>query len=119
MQQARTSASIRAAVQLRPSRVLLRHPPNGVASGVPSSQESEWSGQRGRRQDVLDHDPGAKVAFGSERQIAARPGSSPLPIDLEQRLKGGRPPRDRRARIEGCRPEPRPHGVFVPGLIDA
>jgi hypothetical protein len=36
-----------------------------VASGVPSSEESERGRQLGR-QDVLDHDPGAKVAFGSE-----------------------------------------------------
>jgi hypothetical protein len=68
---------------------------------------------------MLDHDPGAKVAFGSERQIAAQPGSGPLRIGPEQRLEGGRPPRDRLAPIEGCRPEPRPHGIFVPGLIDA
>ena len=88
-----------------------------VASGVPSSQESERCGQL-RRQDVLDHDPGATVAFGSERQIAVRSGSGPLPIGPEQRLEGGRPSRDRLAPIEGCRPEPRLRKVLSPGLID-
>jgi hypothetical protein len=87
-----------------------------VASGVPSSQESERCGQL-RRQNVLDHDPGAKVAFDSERQIAAQPGSGPLRISPEQRLEGGRPLRDRLAQIEGCCPEPRLRDVFCPGLI--
>jgi hypothetical protein len=63
---------------------------------------------------MLDDNPDAKVAFGSERQIAAQPGSGPLSIDLEQRLAGGRAPRDRLAQIGGCRPEPRPRGVFSP-----
>jgi hypothetical protein len=63
---------------------------------------------------MLDDDPDAKIAFGSERQIAAQPGSGPLPIDLEQRLEGGRAPRGRLVRIGGCRPEPRPRGVFSP-----
>jgi hypothetical protein len=67
---------------------------------------------------VLDHDPGAKVAFGGERQMAARPRGGSPPICPEQCLKRGRPPRDWLAPIEGCRPEPRPHGIFVPGLID-
>jgi hypothetical protein len=88
-----------------------------VASGVPSSEESERSRQLGR-QDVLDHNPGAPVTFGSECQIPVPPRSAALPVGPEQRLESSRAPRDRRARIEGCCPEPRSHGIFVPGLID-
>jgi hypothetical protein len=68
---------------------------------------------------VLDHDPGAPVAFGGEYQIPVPPRGAALPIGPEQRLERGRPSRDRLAPIEGCRPKPRPHGVFVPGLIYA
>jgi hypothetical protein len=106
------------AVRLRPAVAAARSVTcrMAVASGVPSSEESERSRQLGR-QDVLDHNPGALVTFGSECQVP--PGGAALPIGPEQPLERRRPPRDRLAPIEGCRPEPRPHGVFVPGLIDA
>jgi hypothetical protein len=42
-----------------------------------------------------------------------------MPIGPEQCLEGGRPPRDRLARIEGCCPELRPPGVSSPGPINA
>jgi hypothetical protein len=93
----------------------LRHLPNG--DRLPSSEESERSGQLGQ-EDVLDHDPGALVTFGSECQIPMRPGGAALPIRPEQRLERSCPPHDRLAPIERCRPEPRPHGVFVPDRID-
>jgi hypothetical protein len=67
---------------------------------------------------VLDHDPGAKVAFGGERQMAARPRGGSLPICPEQCLKRGRLLRDRLAQIEGCRPEPRLRGAFSTSLTD-
>jgi hypothetical protein len=67
---------------------------------------------------VLDHNPGTLVTVGGEYQIPAPPGGAALPIGPEQRLERRRAPRDRRARIEGCCPEPRPHGTFVPGLIN-
>jgi len=89
----------------------------GAASGVPSSQESERCDQL-RRQNVLDHNAGAKVAFGSERPMAARPRGGSLPICPEQCLKRRRLLRDRLSQIEGCRPEPRLRGFFSPGLID-
>ena len=44
---------------------------------------------------MLDHDPGAKVAFGSERQIAARPRERPAP---------NRPGTASRARPRAARP---------------
>ena len=89
----------------------------GAASGVPSSQESERCDQL-RRQNVLDHNAGAKVAFGSERPMAARPRGGSLPICPEQCLKRRRLLRDRLSQIEGCHPEPRLRGFFSPGLID-
>ena len=82
-----------------------KHLPNAVASGVPSSEESERSRQLGR-QDVLDHNPGAPVTFGSECPISVPSRGAALPIGPEQRLERSRAPRDRRARIEGCCPEP-------------
>jgi hypothetical protein len=88
-----------------------------IASGIPTSEESERSRQLGR-QDVLDHDAGAPVIIGSECPIAMRPGGAALPIRPEQRFERSGPLRDRLAPIEGCRPEPRPHGVFVPERID-
>jgi hypothetical protein len=68
---------------------------------------------------VLDHDPGAPVAFSGEYQIPVPPWGAALPISPEEPLERRRPPRDRLAPIEGSRPKPRPHGVFVPGLIYA
>jgi hypothetical protein len=108
------------AVRLPPAVVVARSVTcrMAVASGVSSSEESERSRQLGH-QDVFDHNPGALVTVGSECQIPVPPGGAALPIGPEQRLERRRPPRDRLAPIEGCRPEPRPHGVFVPGLIDA
>jgi hypothetical protein len=88
-----------------------------VASGVPSSGESERSGEFGRQQ-VLDHNPGAPVTLGSKCQIPMPARAAALPVGPEQHLECSRAPRNRRARVEGCRPEPRPHGVFVPGRID-
>jgi hypothetical protein len=85
----------------------------GATSGVPSSEESERSRQLGR-QDVLDHNPGAPVTFGSECPIPVPFRGAALPIGPEQRLERSRAPRDRRARIEGCCPQ-RPHGIFLPG----
>jgi hypothetical protein len=68
---------------------------------------------------VLDHDPGAKVAFGGERQMAAQPRGGSPPICPEQYLKRGRLLRDGLAQIEGCRrPEPTLRNLVSPGLID-
>jgi len=73
-----------------------------MASGVASSEERERSRQL-RRQDVLDHDPGAPVVFAREYRIPVPPRGAALPIGPEQRLERSRPPRHRLARIEGCR----------------
>jgi hypothetical protein len=67
---------------------------------------------------VLDHNPGAAVTFGSECPISVPPRGGSLPIWPEQCLKRGRLLRDGLAQIEGRRPEPRPHGVSSPDLID-
>ena len=101
----------------RPSRALaLITCRPAIPSGVPSSKEHQRSRRLGQ-QDVLDYDPGAPVTFGSECPIPVPSRGAALPIGPEQRLER-RPPRDRLAPIEGCRPEPRPHGVFVPDRID-
>jgi hypothetical protein len=67
---------------------------------------------------VFDHNPGALVTIGSKCQSPMRPGSAALPIGPEQRLERSGPPRDWLAPIERCRPELRPHGVFMPDRID-
>jgi hypothetical protein len=67
---------------------------------------------------VFDHNPGALVTIGSKCQSPMRPGSAALRIGPEQRLERSGPPRDWLAPIECCRPELRPHGVFMPDRID-
>ena len=77
-----------------------------VASGVPSSGESERSREFGRQQ-VLDHNPGAPVTLGSKCQIPIPARAAALPVGPEQHLECSRAPRNRRSRVEGCRPRSR------------
>ncbi|MCC2663351.1 MAG: hypothetical protein K0S35_1273 [Geminicoccaceae bacterium] len=86
-----------------------------VASGVPSSKEHQRSRQLGQH-DVLDYDPGAPVTFGSEspcdlKALRSQSARNSVSSAAARRVTGSR-------RSKGCRPEPRPHDVFVPDRID-